>query len=150
VETDHDPTSQRFIDDLRLRDLSPKTVMADVAGVVRFVRHFGRSPAERGAEEVRSFQLHLLLEQATWSLLNQTICALRCLYRVALGRFDVVRAIAYSKKRKTLPGSREDPHRPRYSVRNGKMIGWKSGIGISPRERILSISSDNLLPLTTS
>jgi integrase/recombinase XerD len=97
------PLRQRFIDDLRLRNFSPKTVKAYVAGVVRFARHFGRSPAELGAEEVRTFQLHLLQQGATWSLYNQTVCALRFLYRVTLGRPDVVHAIPYGKKPKTLP-----------------------------------------------
>jgi integrase/recombinase XerD len=97
------PLRQRFIDDLQLRNLSPKTVKAYVAGVVRFARHFGRSPAELGTEEIRAFQLHLLHEQATWSLFNQTVCALRFLYAVTLGRPDVVQAILYRKKPKTLP-----------------------------------------------
>ena len=48
------PLRQRFIDDLRLRNFSPKTVKAYVAGVLRFARHFGRSPADLGSEEIRS------------------------------------------------------------------------------------------------
>jgi integrase/recombinase XerD len=97
------PLRRRFIDDLRVRNFSPKTVHAYVAGVVRFARHFGRSPAELGAEEVRSFQLHLLERRATWSLYNQTVCALRFLYGVTLNRSEVVHAIPYGKRPKTLP-----------------------------------------------
>jgi integrase/recombinase XerD len=97
------PLRQRFIDDLRLRNLSPQTVKAYVAGVVRFARHFGRSPGELGAEEVRSFQLHLLHQRATWSLFNQTVCALRFLYGVTLGRPEVVHALPYGKKPNKLP-----------------------------------------------
>jgi integrase/recombinase XerD len=97
------PLRERFIDDLRRRNFSTKTIKAYVAGVVRFVRHFGRSPAELGAEDVRTFQLRLLHEGATWSLYNQSVCALRFLYRVTLGRPDVVYTIPYGKKPKTLP-----------------------------------------------
>jgi integrase/recombinase XerD len=97
------PLRQRFLDDLRLRNFSPKTVNAYLAGVVRFARHFGRSPAQLGAEEIRSFQIHLLQQHATWSLYNQTVCALRFLYGVTLGRPDVVHTIPYGKKPKTLP-----------------------------------------------
>jgi integrase/recombinase XerD len=97
------PLRQRFVDDLRLRNFSPKTVSAYVAGVLRFARHFGRSPADLGAEEIRSFQIHLLQQRATWSLYNQTVCALRFLYRVTLGRPDVVQTIPYGKKPKKLP-----------------------------------------------
>jgi integrase/recombinase XerD len=98
------PLRQRFIDDLRLRNFSPKTVKAYVAGVLRFARHFGRSPANLGSEEIRSFQIHLLQQQASWSLYNQTVCALRFLYGVTLGRPDVVQTIPYGKRPKTLPG----------------------------------------------
>jgi integrase/recombinase XerD len=97
------PLRQRFVDDLRLRHYSPKTVKAYVAGVVRFAKHFQRSPAELGAEEIRAFQLHLLQQQATWSVYNQSVCALRFLYGVTLGRPEVVQLIPYGKKPKTLP-----------------------------------------------
>jgi site-specific recombinase XerD len=97
------PLRQRFVDDLRLRNFSAKTIKAYVAGVVRFARHFGRSPAALGAQEVRTFQLHLLQQRATWSLYNQSVCALRFLYKVTLGRPDVVHAIPYGKRPKTLP-----------------------------------------------
>jgi integrase/recombinase XerD len=97
------PLRQRFIDDMRLRNFSPKTIKAYVAGVVRFARHFGRSPAELGSEEIRCFQIHLLQQRATWSLFNQTVCALRFLYGVTLGRPAVVHTIPYGKRPKTLP-----------------------------------------------
>jgi site-specific recombinase XerD len=97
------PLRQRFIDDLRLRNFAPKTIKAYVAGVVRFARHFGRSPADLGAEDVRAFQLDLLRAGATWSLYNQSVCALRFLYGVTLNRPEVVHAIPYGKRPKTLP-----------------------------------------------
>ena len=97
------PLRQRFIEDLRIRNLSAKTIKAYVAGVVRFARHFDRSPADLGREEIRSYQLHLLRLQADWSLYNQTVCALRFLYRVTLDRPDVVQVVPYGKKPKKLP-----------------------------------------------
>jgi integrase/recombinase XerD len=98
------PLRQRFIDDLRVRNYSPKTIHAYVAGVVRFANHFQRSPAELDAEHIRAFQLHLLNQQVTWSLYNQTVCALRFLYGTTLGKPDLVPFIPYGKKPKTLPG----------------------------------------------
>jgi site-specific recombinase XerD len=97
------PLRQRFIDDLRLRNYSPKTVHAYVAGVVGFAQHFGRSPAELGTEDIRTYQLHLLQRGATWSVYDQTACAVRFLYGVTLGRADVVHVIPYGKRPKTLP-----------------------------------------------
>ncbi len=70
-----------------------------MAVVVRFAWHFRRSPAELGAEDVRTYQLHLLELRATWSVYNRTVCALRFLYRVTLGRADVVNTIPYGKSR---------------------------------------------------
>lgn len=97
------PLRQRFIDDLRLRNYSAKTVKAYVAGVLRFARHFNRSPAELTAEDIRIFQIHLLKQQAAWSLYNQTVCALRFLYRVTLGKPLVAELIPYGKIPKILP-----------------------------------------------
>jgi integrase/recombinase XerD len=103
VESIMTPLRQRFIDDLRRRNYSPKTVKAYVAGVLRFARHFDRSPALLGTEHIRTFQIHLLEQKAAWSLYNQTVCALRFLYGTTLGQPDVVQLIPYGKKAKTLP-----------------------------------------------
>jgi integrase/recombinase XerD len=97
------PLRQRFCDDLRLRNYAPRTIDAYVAGVVRFASYFGRSPDQLGAEDVRNFQLELLRRKASWSLFNQTVCALRVFYHVTLQRPDVVKMIPYGKKPKTLP-----------------------------------------------
>jgi len=97
------PLRQRYIDDLRLRNYAPKTIESYVAGVVRLARHFGCAPDQLGAEEVRAFQLELLRRRVSWSLFNQTVCALRFFYRVTLGRPDVVTMIPYGKKPRTVP-----------------------------------------------
>jgi len=98
------PLRQRFLDDLRLRNYSPRTLQTYLQHVVRFSQHFGRSPAQLGPEELRAYQLHLLHQRhASWSVFNQAVCALRFLYRVTLqAPFDVT-MIPYGKKPKTLP-----------------------------------------------
>lgn len=48
------PLRQRFVDDLRLRNYSPRTIEIYVAHVARFARHFGKSPELLGAEEMRA------------------------------------------------------------------------------------------------
>jgi site-specific recombinase XerD len=97
------PLRQRFIDDLRVRNYSPRTIEAYVAGVARFAKHCGRSPEVLGAEDVRAFQLQLLERQVSWSQFNQIVCALRFLYGTTLGRPDQVPFIAFGKRPKTLP-----------------------------------------------
>jgi len=97
------PLRQRFVDDLRLRNYSPRTIEAYVAGVARLAKHFGRSPDQLGTAEVRAFQLHLVGLRVSWSLFNQTVCALRFLYGVTLGRPEQVPFIPFGKRPKVLP-----------------------------------------------
>jgi len=97
------PLRQRFIDDLRLRNYSPRTIEAYVSQVACFARHFGRSPEVLGPEEVRRFQLHLLDRRVSWSTFNQAVCALRRLYGMTLGRPEALPMIPYGKRPKTLP-----------------------------------------------
>jgi integrase/recombinase XerD len=97
------PLRQRFIDDLRLRNYSPRTIETYVTGVVRLARHFNRSPDQLGPDEVRAFQLELLRRRVSWCLFNQTVCALRFLYTVTLGRPDMVTHIPFGKRPRTLP-----------------------------------------------
>jgi site-specific recombinase XerD len=98
------PLRQRFLDDLRLRNYSPRTLQTYLHHIVRFSKHFGRSPAQLGPEEIRTYQLYLLHERhASWSVFNQAVCALRVLYRVTLQAPWTVTMIPYGKKPKSLP-----------------------------------------------
>ena len=97
------PLRQRFVDDLRLRNYSPRTIEAYVAGVLRLAKHFKRSPELLGSEEIRAFQLHLLQKKVSWSQFNQIVCALRFLYGTTLGRPNQVPHILYGKRPKKLP-----------------------------------------------
>lgn len=98
------PLRQRFLDDLRLRNYSPRTCETYLRHLIRFARHFSRSPDLLGAEEVRAYQLHLLQERkASWSVFNQAVCALRFLYRVTLQAPFAVTMIPYGKRPHSLP-----------------------------------------------
>ena len=97
------PLRQRLIDDLQLRNRSPRTISCYVCAVARFAAHFGRSPEDLDGEHVRQYQLHLLQQRVSWCRFNQAVSALRFLYRVTLQRPDVVILIPYGKKPKTLP-----------------------------------------------
>lgn len=97
------PLRQRLIDDLKLRNRSPRTISCYVRAVARFAAHFGRSPEDLGSEHTRLYQLHLLAQRVSWCYFNQAVSALRFLYRVTLQRSDVVVLIPYGKKPKTLP-----------------------------------------------
>jgi integrase/recombinase XerD len=97
------PLRQRFLDDMRLRNYSPRTLETYVCRVALFAQYFGRSPDQLGSEEIRTYQLHLLEQGASWSSFNQTVSALRLLYRVTLGREEQMPVIPYGRKPKRLP-----------------------------------------------
>lgn len=94
---------QRLIEDMRVRNYSPRTVEAYVAAVAKLAKHFMKSPDELGGEELRAFQVHLLQAKVSWSQFNQIVCGLRFFYGTSLGRPEVVPMLPYGKKPKTLP-----------------------------------------------
>src|SRR5690348_8081357 len=97
------PLRQRFIDDLRVRNYAPRTISTYVSVLVRFAKHFGQSPEQLHGEHVRQYQLHLLAQKASWCRFNQTIAALRFLYRVTLQRSELLPLLPFGKKPKSLP-----------------------------------------------
>ncbi len=97
------PLRRRMIEDLRIRNRSPRTIDTYVRLVARFAKYYGRSPDKLGAEDIRAYQVHLLERKTSWSLFNQTVCALRFLYRATLKRNWPVEHLPYGKKPKRLP-----------------------------------------------
>ena len=90
------PLRQRFIEDLQLRNRSPRTIQAYVFHVRNFARFHGRSPDQLDAEHAHRYLLHLLHEKkASWPQYNQAVSALRFLFTVK----DDIRVIHCAKKR---------------------------------------------------
>jgi site-specific recombinase XerD len=73
-----------MIEDLKIRNRSPRTIEAYISQVARFAKFHNRSPDGLGAEEVRAYQVHLHELGVSWSLFNQAVCALKFLYAVTL------------------------------------------------------------------
>jgi integrase/recombinase XerD len=94
---------QRLIEDLQVRNYSPRTVEAYVAAVAKLAKHFMKSPDELTSEELRGFQVALLAKKTSWSQFNQIVCGLRFFYGTTLGRSEVVQTLPYGKKPKVLP-----------------------------------------------
>ena len=99
------PLRQRMLEDMQVRNLSPHTPRAYIENVARFARHFHRSPAALGPEEIRAYQVYLTRERRLApSSLEIAVCALRFLYRVTLKKpwsFDDL--IPAPKKPRRLP-----------------------------------------------
>src|SRR6476659_4043869 len=97
------PLRRRMIDDMTVRNLSPATQRSYVHAVAKFGRFFGRSPECLDLEDVRAFQVHLVAGGMSWPALNQTVCALRFLYGVTLGRPDLPERIPHAREPQKLP-----------------------------------------------
>ena len=93
----------RMATDLRVRNYSEKTIKVYLGHVARFARHFGRSPDELGAEEVRAFQQFMVERHLSVANQTQFVSALRFLYRVTLDREEMVRRLPYPRKCLKLP-----------------------------------------------
>lgn len=94
---------ERMVEDLRIRNYSPRTVKCYVWHVAQFAKQFDKPPAQLGIEEIRAFQLKLIEAKASWSMFNQAVCALRFFYSVTLPRDFAVEHIPFAKKKKALP-----------------------------------------------
>ncbi len=97
------PLRRRMLEDMQIRNYSPHTIDGYLHFVTQFAKHFGVSPDRLGAEHIRTYQLHLLQQQASKSVFIQTVCALRFFYQTTLGQPWMVDYIPYPKRPKTRP-----------------------------------------------
>jgi hypothetical protein len=77
---------QRLIEDMQVRNYSPRTVEAYVAAVAKLAKHFRRSPDQLSGEDVRVFQVHWLAQKVSWSQFNQIVSGLRFFFGTTLAR----------------------------------------------------------------
>ena len=96
---------QRMLEDMQVRWLSPSTQERYVQAVARFARHFGRSPAHLGPEQIRTYQVYLTTERRlAASSLVVAVSALRFLYRVTLKKdWTLDDVIPLAKRPRSLP-----------------------------------------------
>ena len=98
------PLRQRMIEDMGVRNLAEGTQKLYVDRVAHFAKHFGKSPELLGPEDIRSYQVYLVQQKkVSWSVLNLSVCALRFLYRITLGKDWTVQHIPYPRKERKLP-----------------------------------------------
>ncbi len=71
--------------DLRLGGYSPSTIKIYLLYAGQFAKHFGRSPAKMGDNEIRTFLLHLVeVRRVSSETYRQARAALKFLYQVTL------------------------------------------------------------------
>lgn len=133
------PLRQRMLDDMRLRNFSLHTQDAYVRAVVQFAKHFKRPPETLTGEHVRQYLLHLVQERrASWSLYNQSRCAMQFLFRVTLGRDETFVRLPCARDRRRLPEvlSQEELRQFFAVIRNVKhkamfMTAYGTGLRVS-------------------
>ena len=84
------PLRQRMLEDMRMRQLAPKTQSAYIRAVSRFGEFLGKSPHTAGIEDLRRFQLHMVDKGTSPITLNATITGLTFLFDVTLDRKDAM------------------------------------------------------------
>lgn len=98
------PLRQRFIQDMRVRNLAPKTQQEYLRWTIKFSQHCGKSPAELQPEDIRNWLVHLVeVEKKSISTYGVAAAALRFLYAQTLHRQWVLPYIALPKREKRLP-----------------------------------------------
>ena len=92
-------------EDMQLRNLALNTQISYLLQVSCFARHFGKSPAELGEEEIRAYQIYLTTEKKlSPGSIHSAVAALRFFYKVTLKRdWTVEDVLPLPKKPQTLP-----------------------------------------------
>jgi site-specific recombinase XerD len=95
---------QRFIEDMQLRHLSPRTIEAYVFHVRRLAGHFGKSPDNISDEELRAYFLHIRNIQ-NWSrtAIKIALCAIKRFYVFTLDKPWPALQVVLPKKDKKIP-----------------------------------------------
>ena len=95
---------ERMIQDMEIRNYSPHTISAYVQCVAAFAKHFGRSPEHLAPKHIRAYQRYLVEERkVSWARFNQSVCAMRFLYRVTLDRDWMIKHLPHPRTSRKLP-----------------------------------------------
>jgi integrase/recombinase XerD len=97
------PLRRRMIEDMTIRKFAPKTQHDYLQRVKNFATYLGRSPDTASSEDVRRYQLHLTASGVGVPTVNQTVSTLRFLFKVTLGRPDLVERTAFVHEPRKLP-----------------------------------------------
>jgi integrase/recombinase XerD len=97
------PLHQLMLDDMNARQLAASTQRGHIRACRRFAAFLGRSPDSATSEDIRLFQLHLSESSMSICNRNRTMTGLRFLFRVTLGRLDLVNEIYHIREPQKIP-----------------------------------------------
>jgi integrase/recombinase XerD len=133
---------QRMAEDMQIRNLSPLTQSSYLQQISSFARHFDKSPALLGPDDIRSYQVFLTNEKKLApKSVHVCVSALRFFYKVTLKKdweFDEV--IPTPRPPKTLPivlrARREIIESGQWQERRNRIAVWfgatRSRMAFSP------------------
>ncbi len=93
----------RMIEDMRMRKLELRTREAYIRAVRKLAKYLRRPPETATAEELRSFQLHLVDQGVSPITLNATITGLKFFFEVTVGHGEVMAKMQPVHVPRTLP-----------------------------------------------
>jgi integrase/recombinase XerD len=146
------PLRQRMSEDMQVRNLAPHTQRSYLQQVSQFARHFGKSPALLGPDDIRAYQLHLTRDKRlSASSILVAVAAIRFLYKVTLKRdWNIDDAIPACRKPQKLPVvmSQEEVNRFLLAVENPKhrvilTVCYAAGLRVSEAVRLTSEAIDS-------
>src|SRR6266513_6092556 len=97
------PLRRRLIDDMAIRQLSPKTQLHYIRHVKRFADFLGRSADNATAEDVRRYQLWLASIGTTVPTVNVSATALPFFFKITLKRRDLAEEVVSAREPRRLP-----------------------------------------------
>jgi len=97
------PLRQRMIEDMRMRQLAPKTQASYLRIVREFTRFLGRAPDTATVEDLRGYQLHLVDHGTSPISLNAAITGLKFFFEITLHEPDLMARMQPVRVPRTLP-----------------------------------------------
>ncbi len=95
---------EKMREDMIMKGFAQNTIDNYLSRCRSFAKHFMRSPAEMGEQEIREFMLYLAKEKkASPFLYKAYLSSLKFLYRTTLNRPEEIKNILYPKTPITLP-----------------------------------------------
>lgn len=97
------PLRQRMIEDMRMRKLGDKTQVQYIRAVKKLAAYLKRSPDTATAEELRSFQLHLVESGTSGVTINVTITGLRFFFEHTVDNTQVMKKMSSVRVPRRMP-----------------------------------------------
>ena len=96
---------QRFLEDMRLKGLQPKTQTMYLRAMREFTRYLGHSPDSATPEELRAFQLDMKERGIGAPTFNNRLTVLSFFFATTCPRPEMKRHMRYQRAAKKIPAS---------------------------------------------